>query len=107
MRVFNNWNFKKHFSISLVLSFCMGSIGYFLINNFLINKVFTKEIPGDSTTYSPTVYSSTIVHVFGSPLEIIISIGILILILLLLLYKPLKWGINILGKQCRYKQYSL
>jgi hypothetical protein len=93
MRVFNNWNFKKHFSISLVLSFCMGSIGYFLIDNFLINKVITKEISGDLIASS-----STTVHVFGSPLEIIISIGLLILIMLLLLYKPLKRGINKLSK---------
>lgn len=94
MRVFNNWNFKKHFSISLALSFCMGSMGYFLIDIFLVNKVITKEIPGDPTTYSPTAYSNTIVHVFGSPLEITISIGLLILIMLLLLYKHLKWRIN-------------
>jgi hypothetical protein len=98
MNLFNNWNFKKHFSSSLVLSFCMGSIGYFLIDNFLINKVITKEIPGDLTSNSPIAYSSTTVHVFGSPFEIIISIGLLILIMLLLLYKPLKWGINKLSK---------
>lgn len=98
MRIFNNWNFKKHFSISLVLSFCMGSIGYFLTDKFLVNKVFTKEIPGDPTSYSPTVHSSTVFAVLGSPLEIIITNVILILIILLLLYKPLKWGINKLRK---------
>lgn len=98
MRIFSNWNFKKHFSISLVLSFCMGSIGYFLIDKFLVNKVFTKEIPGNPTLYSPTAHSSTIFTVLGSPLEIIISIGILLLIMLLLLYKPVKWVINKLRK---------
>lgn len=98
MRVFNNWNFKKHFSISLVLSFCIGSIGYFLIDKLLVDKVFTKEVSGDPTSYSPMVHSSTVFTVFGSPLEIIISNIVLILIILLLLYKPLKWGINKLRK---------
>ncbi len=94
MRIFNNWNFKKHFSVSLVLSFCMVSIGYFLMDKLLIDKVFTKEISVDQTSYSPTVQSTTIFAVLGSPLEVIISNVILILIMLLLLYKPVRWGIN-------------
>lgn len=94
MNLFNNWNFKKHFSISLILSLCMGTTWYFLINKVLLNKVFTREIVGDPSTYSPTAHSSTVFAVFGSPLEIIVSTALLILILLLLLYKPVKWGIN-------------
>jgi hypothetical protein len=90
MKLFNNCNFKKYFSISLVLSLCMGIVGYFLSDKMLVNKEMIREAAG-----GPTVSTST---VFGSPLEIIISIWIIILIMLLLLYKPLKWGINKLRK---------
>ena len=98
MKLLNNWNFKKHFSTSLILSLCMGTTWYFLIDKVLQNKVFTRDIVGEPITYSPTVHSSTVFAVFGSPLEIIISTAMLILILLLLLYKPVKWGINKLRK---------
>lgn len=82
MKLFNKWNLKKHFIMSLVVSFCIGIIGEYLI---------TASV---STQPKTTANSVSISVIMGSSIDMIMTISILVFIIVFLLYKPIKKAIN-------------
>jgi uncharacterized membrane protein YesL len=82
MKLFNKWNLKKHFIMSLVVSFFIGIVGEYLITASVSSQPKTTE------------NSVSISFIMGSSIDMIMTISILVFLIVLVLYKPIKKAIN-------------